>query len=79
MSDPQKSLLLPKDLNTKCEITGTISKVNGIAIRFKSGKEKESFVFQDTSKAIEDEVLPTLSKKGEVFFVLEGERQSLKT
>ena len=75
MSDTQKSLLLPKYLNTKCEITGTISKVNGTAIRFKSGKEKESFVFQDTSKAIEDEVLPTLSKKGEVFFILEGERQ----
>jgi hypothetical protein len=75
LSDTQKSLLLPKYLNTKCEITGTISKVNGTAIRFKSGKEKESFVFQDTSKAIEDEVLPTLSKKGEVFFILEGERQ----
>lgn len=71
-------MLFPKYLNTKCEITGTISKVNGIAIRFRSGKEKESFVFQDTSKAIEDEVLPTLSKKGEVFFILEGERQVLE-
>jgi len=78
LSETQKSLLFPKYLNTKCEITGTVSKVNGIAIRFKSGKEKESFVFQDTSKAIEDEVLPTLSKKGEVFFILEVERQVLE-
>jgi hypothetical protein len=78
LSETQKSLLLPKYLNTKREITGTISKVNGVAIRFKSGREKESFVFQDTSKAIEDEVLPTLSKKGDVFFVLEGERQVLE-
>lgn len=78
LSGTQKSLLLPKYLNTKCEITGTISKVNGIAIKFKSGKEKSSFVFQDTSKAIEDEVLPKLSMKGEVFFILEGERQVLE-
>ena len=78
LSETQKSLLLPKYLNSKCEITGTVSKVNGIAIRFKSGKEKESFAIQDTSEAIEDEVLPTLSEKGEVFFILEGERQVLE-
>ena len=78
LSEIQKSLLFPKYLTKKCEIIGTISNVNGIAIRFKSGKEKESFVFQDTSKAIEDQVLPALSKKGEVFFILEGERQVLE-
>jgi hypothetical protein len=78
LSESQKTLLLPRYLNTKCEIIGTISKANGISVRFKGGQEKESFDFQDTSKSIEDEVLPTLSQKGEVFFILNGERQVLE-
>lgn len=78
LSETQKDLLFPTHLKSKCEIAVTISKVNGIAIRFRSGKKKESFVFQETSKAIEEEVLPVLSKKGEVFFILEGERQVLE-
>jgi hypothetical protein len=62
-------------LNTKCKVVVTISKAKGASIRFNANQRKEAFKFQDTSKSIEDEVLPKLSQKNGVFFLLDGERQ----
>lgn len=78
LSDLQRSLLLPHYLTKKCEVTITISKSKGTSIRFETNQKKEIFRFQDTSKSIEDEVLPKLSEKSGVFFVLDGERQVLE-
>ena len=46
LSESQKHLLLPRYIGKKCEITGTISKVKGVSIRFSVTKNKESFSFQ---------------------------------
>jgi len=78
LSESQKHLLLPRYLSKKCEITGTISKVKGVSIKFNVTENKESISFQDTEKSIEDEVLPPLSAKGSVFLVLHGQNQVLE-
>jgi len=78
LSEVQKNLLLPKYITTKCEIVGTISRIKGVSIKFKPAQTKESFRFEESSKSIEDEVLPTLSSNGKVFFVLDAQRQVLQ-
>lgn len=78
LSDHNKHFLLPRYLTEKCEIVVTISKIKGTSIRFNINQKKESFKFQDTTQSIEDEVLPILSQKSGVFFVLDGERQALE-
>ena len=78
LSDHNKRFLLPRYLTEKCEVTVTISKAKGTSIRFNANQKNESFKFQDTTKSIEDEVLPKLSQKSGVFFVLDGERQVLE-
>jgi hypothetical protein len=78
LSDYNKHFLLPRYLTEKCEITVTISKAKGTSIRFNVNQKKEVFTFQNTTQSIEDEVLPKLSQKNGVFFVLDGERQVLE-
>jgi len=78
LSKPQKALLLPKYITNNCEIIGIISKSKGVSIRFNVTQNKESFRFQDTMKSIEDEVLPPLSSKGNIFFILDGQQQVLE-
>lgn len=78
LSRSQKHLLLPRYIDKKCEIIGTISKVKGVSIRFNVTENKESFIFQDSDRSIDDEVLPLLSSAGNVFFVLDGKNQVLE-
>lgn len=78
LSESQKTLLLPRYLAQKCAIVGTISKAHGVSIRFNVTQNKESLSFQDTGKSIEDEVLPSLSSHGSVFFVLDGQNQVIE-
>ena len=78
LSENNKHFLLPKFLTEKCEIIISISKAKGVSIRFIVNQKKDSIQFQDTMKPIEDEVLPRLLEKGNVFFVLDGERQVLE-
>lgn len=78
LSEPQKHLLLPRYIDKKSEIIGTISKVRGVSIRFNVTESKESLAFEDTDKSIEDEALPQLSPTGGFFFVLDGQNQVLE-
>lgn len=76
LSQDQKVLLLPRYLVEKCEIIGTVSRSKGVSIRFNTTENKSS-KFKDTEKSIEDEVLPSLSAKGNAFFrVSDGKNQS---
>jgi len=78
LSKSQKHLLLPRYLSKKSEKMVTISKLNGVSIRFKITDDKESISFQATDKSIEDEVLPLLGRDGSVFIVLDGQSQVLQ-